>query len=303
MLVTNIQRFSLHDGAGIRTVAFMKGCTLKCRWCHNPETISRNKQVLFRQSKCIGCQTCRKACESINGEFILLSNIPEICADCVNCLKCAEVCPSGAIEILGKEYAAEELYCELIKDREFYIESGGGVTFSGGEPLLHIFELLPVIKMLAEENISIDFETAGNVKWANFEAVLPYMRDKADTDEFLFDIKCIGEEAHKQGTGASNKLILENFKKLYDAGKNITARIPVIPGFNADENNIKDIASFLRDYPKIKHAEFMPFHAIASHKYHEMNLINEYAEYKSISADSDMIKKFKEIFREYGIKI
>lgn len=304
MLITNIQRFSLHDGAGIRTVAFLKGCTLKCRWCHNPETISKNKQVLFRESKCIGCMTCRKTCElnnlnklnGLNG-LIILNNIPEIDADCINCLKCAEVCPSGTIEVIGREYTPEKLFLELTRDREFYAESGGGVTFSGGEPIMHIFEILPVIKMLAEENISIAFETAGNVKWENFEAALKY------TDEFLFDIKCIEGKLHKKGTGVSNQLILKNFKKLYDARKNIIVRIPVIPEFNADENNMLDISLFLQDYPDIKYAEFMPFHSIASHKYHEMNLINEYADYKSIGTDSDMLQKFRKLFKSHGVNV
>ena len=289
MLVTNIQRFSVHDGEGIRTAAFTKGCTMKCGWCHNPENINKNKQVMFRESKCVSCFNCRKACENLNKEFNILNNIPEISPACVNCLKCAEICPFDAIEIVGKEYDQDSLYSELMRDKEFYAESNGGVTFSGGEPLMWAFELAPLTQKLNENKISVDIETAGNVKWENFEVILEF------ADEFLFDIKCVDEDLHKRGTGVSNKLILENFDKLYKTSKNITARIPVIPGFNADEKNIKDIAVFLKDYKNIKY-ELMPFHAMASHKYDNMNLKNDFADCKSISKDSDLIKNLKDIF-------
>jgi len=248
MLITNIQRFSVHDGEGIRTTVFLKGCTLNCKWCHNPENISKEQQVMHSES-------------------------------------------------VGKEYSLNALYAELMRDIEFYTESNGGVTFSGGEPLIWAVELLPLIQRLNDADISVDAETAGNVKWGNFEAVLPYI------DEFLFDIKCINEDLHKFGTGSSNKLILENFDKLYKAAKNIAVRIPVIPGFNADEKNIIDTAMFLKEYGNIKYAEFMPFHATASHKYDELNLPNDFADCESLGANSDLIKNFRDIFRSYNINI
>jgi len=241
---------------------------------------------------------CRKTCERINKKFNILNNIPDICENCANCLKCAEVCPSGAIEIIGREYSSEDLYDALIRDREFYAESGGGVTFSGGEPLLRTSELIPVMKKLSEEKISIDIETAGNVRWGNFEIVLPYI------DKFLFDIKCIDENLHKYGAGSLNKQILENFNKLYNTSRNsLIVRIPVIPGFNADEKNIEDIALFLKDYPQIKYAEFMPFHATASHKYEDMNLKNDFEDYKNMDANSELIKRFRELFKAHNINI
>ena len=215
----------------------------------------------------------------------------------MNCCKCAEACPYDAIEIVGKEYDTEKLYSELMRDKEFYMESNGGVTFSGGEPLVRVFELVPVMRRLKDSGISIVIETAGNVKWENFEIVLEFV------DEFLFDIKCIDDDLHKRGTGSSNKLILENFGKLYKAEKNIVARIPIVPDFNADKKNIKDIAIFLQDYKNIRYVEFMPFHATASHKYEGMNLKNNFIDYKSMDANSDMIKEFKDIFKSYNINI
>jgi pyruvate formate lyase activating enzyme len=247
MLITNIQRFSIHDGEGIRTTVFLKGCTLNCKWCHNPENISREKQVMHDKP-------------------------------------------------VGEEYSVDDLYIELMKDEEFYIESNGGVTFSGGEPLIWSAELLPLIKRLCGGNISVNVETAGNINWENFEIISDYI------DEFLFDIKCISEDLHKSGTGSSNKLILENFDKLYNLSKNIVARIPVIPGFNADEKNIADIALFLQDYKNIKYAELMPFHAIASHKYEALGLRNDYADCKGLDINSDLIKRFREMFYERHIK-
>jgi len=297
MLITNIQRFSIHDGEGIRTIAFLKGCTLRCAWCHNPETIDGNKQIWFHKSKCVSCLACRKICEKLNRQFNILNNIPEIDSACMNCCKCAEACPYDAIEIVGKEYDTEKLYSELMRDKEFYMESNGGVTFSGGEPLVRVFELVPVMRRLKDSGISIVIETAGNVKWENFEIVLEFV------DEFLFDIKCIDDDLHKRGTGSSNKLILENFGKLYKAEKNIVARIPIVPDFNADKKNIKDIAIFLQDYKNIRYVEFMPFHATASHKYEGMNLKNNFIDYKSMDANSDMIKEFKDIFKSYNINI
>ena len=290
MLITNIQRFSLHDGDGIRTVVFLKGCNLNCRWCHNPETISKEKQVLFRKSKCIQCRSCDNACKKLNGNFIILDNIPEIDVSCMSCLKCAASCPTEAMEILGKDYSIDDLYDVLIRDKEFYDQSNGGVTFSGGEPLLQAYDLVPLMQKLRNDNISICIDTAGYVSWESFQIVLPYVRN------FLFDIKCMDDELHISGTGASNALILDNFKKLYAAGGRIIVRIPVIPGFNADESNIRKIAGFIENYPNIENVELMPFHATAFHKYAEMDIKNDFASHNSMDAKSDLMRCFNAMF-------
>lgn len=245
-IIFDIQRNSFVDGPGIRTTVFFKGCNLRCKWCHNPESQSFEKQMMFYKDKCTGCGKCREVC-------------PNHLEKCDFCGKCELYCPTDARKICGREYTIEEVFAEIIKDKSFYDNSGGGVTFSGGECMLQPDFLYEILKKCKNAGIHTAVDTAGNVPWESFEKILPF------TDLFLYDIKALSPELHKIGTGVSNELILENLKKL-SGRADIIIRIPVIGGYNDNETELKQIAEYLKEI-KIVKAEPLPYHAMGKHKY------------------------------------
>ena len=252
--IFDIQRNSFVDGPGIRTTVFFKGCNLRCKWCHNPESQSAQKQMMYYKDKCIGCGKCAEVC-------------PNQLKKCDFCGKCELYCPADARKICGKEYSVDEVFNEIAKDKMFYANSGGGVTFSGGECMLQIDFLCEILKKCRENGIHTAVDTAGNVPWEYFEKILPY------TDMFLYDIKAFSEELHMKGTGVSNKLILENLLQL--SGKcDIIARIPVIGGFNDDKAELCQIAEFLKQVKCIK-KESLPYHSMGEHKYDALEMKNK----------------------------
>lgn len=251
-IIFDIQRGSYVDGPGIRTTVFFKGCNLKCKWCHNPESQSCKKQILFYKDKCSGCGKCKTVCQ------YSLKN-------CDFCGKCALFCPNEAREICGKEYTIEEVFAEIIKDKDFYLSSGGGVTFSGGECMLQIDFLSEILQKCKENGIHTAVDTAGSVPWEYFERILPY------TDLYLYDVKCISEELHKDGTGVSNRLILENLKNLILHQAKIIVRVPVVPGFNVNDFEMEKIKAFLQQY-SIRNVEFLPYHSMGEHKWGAIGL-------------------------------
>ena len=242
--IFSIQRNSLVDGPGIRTTVFFKGCNLRCKWCHNPESQKAEKEILFYKNKCTGCGKC-KDLTVYNENFI---------------------CSNGAKEICGKEYTTHELMTEIIKDKVFYDASDGCVTFSGGECMLQIDFLEEILKKCKEAGIHTAIDTAGKFPWEYFEKIIPY------TDLFLYDIKAVSEDLHIAGTGFSNKNILENLRLLSDNyDGEIIVRIPIIPLFNANSEEIKKIAGFLNGI-KHKAVELLPYHAMSRHKYEALNI-------------------------------
>ncbi len=267
--IFDIQRNSFVDGPGIRTTVFFKGCNLRCKWCHNPESQSAQKQMMFYKDKCIGCGKCAEVC-------------PNHLKNCDFCGKCELYCPADARKVCGKEYSVDEVFKEIAKDKMFYENSGGGATFSGGECMLQTDFLCKILKKCKENGIHTAVDTAGNVPREYFERVLPY------TDMFLYDIKAFSEDLHKQGTGVSNKLILENL--LWLSGKcDIIVRIPVIGGFNDDKAELEKIAEFLK-HIKCEKVELLPYHVMGEHKYDALGM-----EHKKYYAP-DNIEKFREIF-------
>ncbi len=243
-MIFDIERNSFVDGPGIRTTVFFKGCNLKCKWCHNPESQSFEKQILFFKNKCTGCGRCKNLIVDDENFF----------------------CFNDAKEICGKEYAVDEVFNEIIKDKTFYETSGGGVTFSGGECMLQIEFLAEILKKCKENKIHTAVDTAGNVPWEYFEKILPY------TDLFLYDIKCLSEDLHIEGTGVSNNRILENLKKLSDnSDVDIIIRIPVITGFNSDIDEMNKMADYLKGV-RIKNTELLPYHKMGEHKYSALDM-------------------------------
>ena len=245
-VVFNIQKFSVHDGPGLRTTVFLKGCNLRCRWCHNPESWDPHPQLLYFSEKCEKCGLCRQVC-------------PTKGKDCVLCGDCAQVCVNGARVLSGRIYNVEQVMETVLSDRAFYEKSGGGVTFSGGECMLQPEFLGALLKACKREGISTAVDTAGCVPYDRFERILP------DTDLVLFDIKCVSPELHRQFAGVDNGLILENYQRLLAAGARVWARIPFVPGFN-DGPEMAKIRAFLAQNSPEK-TEILPYHDLGVSKH------------------------------------
>ena len=239
-IVTDFKRFAVHDGDGIRTTVFLKGCPLRCVWCHNPESISPKPELAFYAEKCTGCGECMRVCP--NGAHIFeAADTPDSYihkldrTKCAACGKCAEVCVSGALKLCGRRMSVDEVMKIVAEDRIFYETSGGGMTLSGGEPTLQPEFALALLRAAKADGISTALDTCGFAKREVYESLLPY------TDIFLYDIKHITDEGHIRCTGRSNRLILENLRFLSDAGAKIEIRIPLVPGYNDDAETLDGI--------------------------------------------------------------
>ncbi len=236
-IVSNIQRFSLHDGPGIRTTVFLKGCPLRCIWCQNPECLSASPEIAFRRSRCIGCQACKETCR--HGAIVPGAERRVDHARCNACGECAKACPTGALDCIGKEWSAEDLAEEVARDDDFFRESGGGITFSGGEPLMHAAFIETTSTRLRERGINIAVETCGF-----FAPSLAGMLVRI-AECIYFDLKHMDPARHRDLTGQDNSRILENFSALAAIHGGLQPRMPVMPGLNDGVENIRRTASFI----------------------------------------------------------
>ena len=258
--VFDIKRYAINDGPGIRVTIFLKGCPLACRWCHNPESISPKVQKLYTASKCIGCGECVKICP-LQACELTEAGIKTNFDLCDVCGKCAEVCPAKATEMSGQDESVTDLMAVIEKERPFFEQSGGGVTFSGGEPLLYPKFLTEILDACGERGIHRAIDTSGSVK----KDVL--LKIAKRTDLFLFDLKLMNSEKHMQWTGVGNEVILDNLYALAETGVAIQIRIPLIAGINADEGNIKASAAFVAALPgEKKPVNLLPFHDVGRGK-------------------------------------
>ena len=288
-LVFNIQRFSVHDGPGIRTTVFLKGCNLRCKWCHNPESFTYQPDLRFLPDLCIGCGSCFKVCPhnchtlGPDGEHLIDRS------KCDACGKCASLCYAGALIIAGQFMTVDEVMKEVLSDRIYYKNSNGGVTFSGGDPMTGVDFLLELLKASKDEGIHTAVDTAASVPWSTFEKVFPYV------DLFLVDLKAATEETHRSLTGVGNGLILENLKKLSEAGARIFIRIPYIPGYNDMEFELMaDILSRV----KVEHVELLAYHRLGEGKYKSLGM--PVPEAKIPVPDKDDLAKAAEILGKSG---
>lgn len=263
--VFQIQRFSVDDGPGIRTTVFLKGCPLRCVWCHNPESFSRNPQLRWYEAKCTLCGRCARVCPQGVHEISSRGHLVHR-EQCLSCGKCVKVCAADALELLGYRTTAQDVMKEVLRDRPYYEASGGGLTVSGGEPTCQPEFLLELLRLAKAENLHTCVETCGMASWEVLESLLPV------TDLFLFDYKATGEENHIRFTGASNRPILANLEKLSEAGARIVLRCPVIPGFNDTEEHFAAIRRLVRETKGITEAEVMPYHNIGAGKWKEIGL-------------------------------
>lgn len=293
-IIFDIQRFSIHDGPGIRTTVFLKGCKLHCFWCHNPESIESYPEIQIVPFRCIGCGKCVVVCPANARKKI--NEIIEYSRElCKRCGKCVDVCYAGATVWIGKVMTVKEIMDEVERDDAFYKRSGGGVTFSGGEPMLQKDFLKRLLEECKKRRIHTAIDTSGNVSWQSFEEMLPFI------DLFLYDVKLIDEDKHRKFTGVSNKKILKNLKNLVDNHAKIIIRIPVVHGVNDSVEEIEKIATFIKELDSVECTELLNFHQLGSGKYKSLGKEYLSKEVKPLSREE--MKKIREKFLKKTLKI
>ena len=281
-LVFNIQRFSVHDGPGIRTTVFLKGCPLRCLWCHNPEGINPHREIIIIETRCIGCGKCIEVCpvcsenvnKTVHAKITKSTLIAQHIDGCQLCGECVKNCPAEARMIAGTEYTATELVKELLKDRMFFEESNGGVTFSGGEPLMQPEFVMETISILKKQEVHVAIDTCGFSPHDTIRKIAGYV------DLILFDLKFISPGKHRKYTGVSNELIIENLAILDKAKKDIWIRIPLIPGVNTNESEIEAIIKFLKPLHSIRQINLLPYHKTGIHKAHRISGNLKFSEFE-----------------------
>jgi len=256
-VIFDIQRFCLHDGPGIRTTCFFKGCPLSCVWCQNPESHRAQPELIFYAESCIHCFTCKQICpENAISETLALRFDPERCTACGLCVS---KCPTNSLRLVGKEWGLTDLTNEVVKDIAFFQDSNGGITLSGGEPLLQTDFLLAWLPMIREKHIHTTIQTCGMMSWTNIEKLLPLL------DLVFYDLKHMNDSIHKQFTGKGNANILDNFIWLSKSGMAVQARMPVIPGVNTAPDNIRETARFLKKNQQ-ESIHLLPYHPLGEAK-------------------------------------
>lgn len=294
--IFDVKHFAVHDGPGIRTTFFLTGCPLRCLWCQNPESQKDEPLLMFTRIKCIGCGKCAEVC----GKLDSMLQLPR--SACTLCGACARACPSGAKQLAAKRYTPENILEAVRAEKIFFDESGGGVTFSGGECLTHAAFLEAACRLLHENGIRTAIDTCGAVPWPSVARVLPY------ADLFLYDIKKMDPELHKAYTGVDNRLILENLKRLSEAGARLIIRIPLIPGYTDSREDIRQIGRFLRDELRTQpeRCELLPYNKLAASKYGSKTVwsdhtLGEYPLPELEPQSSAYLAELQEILSAFGV--
>lgn len=266
-VIFNVQRYSTEDGPGIRTTVFLKGCPMRCPWCHNPEGMDPRPELVWYEARCVGVRECLKACP--RGALTLTPEGMVIARDrCDACGVCVEACPAAALEVIGREVTAAELAEEVARDEAFFRQSGGGVTLSGGEPALQADFCADLMDLLVARGISVALDTGGGVGWSKLE---PLVRR---SELVLYDLKTMDEAKHREYTGISLSLVLDNAVRIADLGVPMWVRTPVIPGYTDDEENIRAIARFIRDnLPPVRCYDLLAFNNTCRDKYRRLDRI------------------------------
>ena len=293
-IIFDIKKFSIHDGPGIRTTVFLKGCPLSCWWCHNPESHRISREKLYAVSRCVGCGECLSVCpgNAISQRETGFFTDPE---KCMRCGSCMNVCLADACEMAGRELTVNQVMAEIEKDTAFYDESFGGVTFSGGEPLMQSEFLCALLKACDELRIHTALDTSGFAVWEDLERIRHHV------DVFLFDLKLMDDQKHRRVTGVSNRMILENLKALSTAGHRIRIRFPVIPGITDDEDNVSAVGVFAATLPSRPPIDLLPYHHSAAAKYDRLAKPYRLPDTRPPSADS--MDRIAELLRGLGLNV
>jgi pyruvate formate lyase activating enzyme len=288
-MILDIHRSALHDGPGIRTTVFLKGCPLHCQWCHNPESVSSSREIAFFRDKCILCGACAEACPEHahkieNGQHIFERSLCRLSG------KCVEACLYGALTMTGRKMKDVEVIELVLRDKAYYDESGGGLTLSGGEPMHQFAFTLSVMKMAKASVIHTCLDTSGYAPVNQFEKILPYV------DLFLYDIKASDTVLHKEITGVSNDLIWQNFEFLYNHNAAIELRCPLVPGNNDQEYHLERLREIRLRYQNVRALTIMPFHNTARSKYERYGYTNPFPGLPS--ADDELIAEWNAVINE-----
>ncbi len=295
LLVTEIERFAIHDGPGIRTLIFLKGCPLNCSWCCNPETQNLSPEMMHNRARCTDCGACIEACPQ--GAIYRDENdrIRNDRRKCTNCGECIPACIYYARKIVGEYYTTDELLKKCLKDMSAYKHSGGGVTVTGGEALTQSDALKEFLQKCKQHQLETGVETSGYVKWNVLDEVSEYL------DLVMMDIKHLDPVKHEEYTGVPNDLILDNARKLSAKGVPMVISIPVIPGYNDDEKNLEQTAKFATELESLQRVRLLPYHRLGSSKYEGLD--REY-EFENVSKmEKDHVLKLKQIFEFKGLKV
>ncbi len=293
-IVFDIKKFSIHDGPGIRTTVFFKGCPLSCWWCHNPESQTLEPERVYWENRCIRCGACQEVCEqeaiSFEGDYPLTDG-----ERCTLCGSCVQVCYAQAREIVGREMMVAQVIAEIERDIPFYEESGGGVTFSGGEPLSQLGFLLALLQACQERDIHTAVDTCGFAPWESFDRI------REQVGLFLYDLKLMDDLQHRKFTGVSNDLVLKNLQALSRRGHHIVLRIPVIPGINDDEGNLGQMGAFAAGLPHLDRVDILPYHHAAMSKYERLDKSYDLTQARPPS--DERMAEVAEALRGFGLPV
>ncbi len=293
--IFDIQRFSIHDGPGIRTTVFMKGCPLRCVWCHNPEGIGAEPVLSFLPRKCIGCGYCLRVCR--RGAHKIVDGVHELDRDaCEACGRCTEECYAGALELVGREVTVGEALDEVLRDRPFYETSGGGLTLSGGEPTQQIEFADAILTAAKAEGLHCCVETCGSCDFGRLERIRP------NVDLFLYDFKETDDRLHRECTGVPNGLIIENLRRLHDAGAAVLLRCPIVPGVNDRDDHFEGIAALALDLPRLRGVELMPYNPLGESKVDRMGF-DPASRPKSETPDDRSVSNWAARLRKLGLTV